>query len=309
MKQVGKIKLVYIQLLLGMIFFGSATPVSKIITESFEPLLATGFRLAIASILLAPFAIKSELFTDFNKKNWLRLVGVSLIGIVGFTVFLLLGMKEVSGVIGSIIMSTTPAITAVGAVLFFGDKMSWKKIAAIILAVIGIVVLNLDSGGVGDGRLWLGIVLVFMAVCSEATYTLMGKQLMKKVDPLQLSGLTALCGFILLLPVLIYKLVDFNFSRVTPSNWIFLVYWGAGAFALGSWLWYSGVQKVEGSIAAGFMGVMSVSALVLSYLLLDEKFQWIHMIGFGMVFLSVILIISTHRNKAKKNSEDVSANK
>jgi drug/metabolite transporter (DMT)-like permease len=35
-----------------------------------------------------------------------------------------------------------------------------------------------------------------LAVCSEATYTLMGKQLMKKVDPLQLSGLTALCGFI-----------------------------------------------------------------------------------------------------------------
>jgi drug/metabolite transporter (DMT)-like permease len=76
--------------------------------------------------------------------------------------------------------------------------------------------------------------------------------------------------------------------------WLAVVWWGAGTLALGSWLWYSGVAKVEGSVAAGFMGVMPVSALVLSYVLLGEDFRWIHLAGFAVVFAGVLLISWEH---------------
>jgi drug/metabolite transporter (DMT)-like permease len=47
---------------------------------------------------------------------------------------------------------------------------------------------------------------------------------------------------------------------------------------------------------------MPVSALVLSYVLLDEKFQWIHMAGFALVFAGVLLIIWSHRRMMKEDS-------
>jgi drug/metabolite transporter (DMT)-like permease len=60
--------------------------------------------------------------------------------------------------------------------------------------------------------------------------------------------------------------------------------------ALGSLLWYSGVQQVPGHVAAGFMAVMPVSALILSYVLLGETFRWMHLAGFGLALAGVLLM-------------------
>lgn len=73
-----------------------------------------------------------------------------------------------------------------------------------------------------------------------------------------------------------------------------MIWYGAGTLALGSWLWYSGLARAEGAIAAGFMGVMPASALILSYVLLGEEFRWIHLLGFGIVFAGVLLISWEH---------------
>lgn len=73
-----------------------------------------------------------------------------------------------------------------------------------------------------------------------------------------------------------------------------MLWWGAGTLGLGSALWYTGVAKAEASVAAGFMGVMPVSALVLSYLLLGEPFRWAHLAGFAIVFAGVLLIAREH---------------
>jgi drug/metabolite transporter (DMT)-like permease len=43
------------------------------------------------------------------------------------------------------------------------------------------------------------------------------------------------------------------------------------------------------------MGVMPVSALVLSHVLRHEQFQWLHLAGFALVFAGVLLMISVHR--------------
>jgi drug/metabolite transporter (DMT)-like permease len=55
-----------------------------------------------------------------------------------------------------------------------------------------------------------------------------------------------------------------------------------------------------GSIAAAFMGLMPVSALVLSYLLLGESFRWAHLAGFGVVFAGVLLMSWEHARMAKQ---------
>ena len=50
----------------------------------------------------------------------------------------------------------------------------------------------------------------------------------------------------------------------------------------------------EGAVAAGFMGVMPASALILSYLLLGEAFAWLHLAGFSIVFAGVLLMSWEH---------------
>ena len=64
--------------------------------------------------------------------------------------------------------------------------------------------------------------------------------------------------------------------------------------ALAPVLWYNGVRAAPAALSASAMGVMPLSALSLSYLLLGEAFRWVHLVGFGLVFAGLILMIVEH---------------
>jgi drug/metabolite transporter (DMT)-like permease len=50
------------------------------------------------------------------------------------------------------------------------------------------------------------------------------------------------------------------------------------------------VIKVPASTAAVFASVMPVSAMALSYLILNEPFSWWHLVGASCVLLGIALI-------------------
>jgi drug/metabolite transporter (DMT)-like permease len=47
---------------------------------------------------------------------------------------------------------------------------------------------------------------------------------------------------------------------------------------------------------------MPVSALVLSYVLLGEPFEWLQLVGFTVVFAGVLLIAWTHAQSASSDA-------
>ena len=299
-----------------MIFFGSATPVSKMLTDAMPVSIASGARVGLGGLALLPFVWGrlGQARLPSGADLW-PLAGISVFGMFGFTVFLLTGMKLVSGVAGAIVMSATPAVTAIAAVLFLGEEPTGRKVLALVLAVAGLVILQVGgdpSSGAGapafpandpltdflrglEGRRpLLGIALVFAAVCCEAAYTLLGRSLSQRTDP----ALVACLGTTASLPlfgVLIWvQWPSFAPSAVSVGDWAAFLWFGAGTLAAGTVLWYRGTVRTEGSVAAGFMALMPVSALVLSYVLLGERFAWIHLAGFAVVFLGVLLIAKEH---------------
>ena len=289
----------YLMLFGGMILFGSATPLSKLVTQHFPVFIAGGLRVLLAFLVLLPFIKISDLKNYHNRDRWL-LLSIALFGVLGFTASMLYGMKLVSGVTGSIVMSTTPAVTATLSVLFFKDEITWKKVAALALAIAGVLILQLNAHETGGNHPWPGVLLIFAAVCCEAGYTLMGKALTKNFPPEEISGLSALIAAVLFVPFATWQGSELHFEKISFSNWLALATYGLVTMGLGSVLWYKGITRVDGTVAASFMGVMPVSALLLSYLLLGEPFRWVHLAGFALVFSGVLLMIGVHREMARK---------
>jgi drug/metabolite transporter (DMT)-like permease len=312
----GAAPLLYAGLASGMIVFGSATPVSKIVTSDMPVFIGAGLRVLLGALVLAPFVHNGlSQVRSFDRRDLLLVAAIAVFGMFGFTAFLLLGMRMISGVYGSVVMATTPAVTAAVAILLLGENATWRKIAALFLAVAGVAVLQLTgSGGGGEEAQrafeardpltrWimglptstlLGIALVFAAVCCEATYTLAGRAMSREVDPVLVAFLAAAASLPLFVPFAIVQWPSFDPAAVSIGGWIALAWYGAGTLSLGTWLWYMSISQTEGSIAAAFMGLMPVSALVLSYILLGEPFRWMHMLGFGITFLGVLLMSWEH---------------
>lgn len=302
--------LVYLQLGAGMATFGSATPMSKLVTDAFPVYMASGLRMGLAAAVLLPIALVRGLsLSSLTGRDWLVVSAIAVVGMFGFTVFLLYGMQMVSGVVGSIVMSLAPAVTAMLSFLFFKDRLGWRKAAGIALGVAGVMLLNLtggldDGGAAGSATALLGALLVFLAVCSEAGYTLFGKLATERLDAYAIAGLSAAIAFVLFLIPGAWQASTFDFGRPTLGDWIALLWWGAGTLVLGSVLWYQGIAKVDGATAAGFMGVMPVSALLLSYIVLGEPFRWVQIAGFTVVFLGVCLIAWSHARAAKESGNE-----
>ncbi len=286
------------QLLLGMGLFGSATPLSKIIGAHFSVFTASFMRMAIAVVVLAPFAwAMTDRFAKVQRSDWAVILAISVFGMVGFTATMLFGMRLTTGVIGSTIMSATPAVTAAAAVVFLGAAMNLRKAGALALAVLGIAAINLlrsDGGGQSDAPL-LGAALVAFAVCLEAAYTLLSRKLSDGISSLE----TTLAASIVAAPMfvalaLLFDPRPFDLAGADTRAWIALAFWGGATGGLAPVLWYNGVRKAPGALTAGAMSIMPLTALALSYVLLGEAFHWSHLLGFGLVFLGLLLMIVEH---------------
>ena len=299
--------LAYMQLIFGMAVFGSATPVSKLVADAAPVFVGSALRVGIGALALSPILwLRRKEIARISRGDWLRIAVISAFGMFGFSAFMLYGMALTTGVAGAVVMSTAPAVTAAASVAFLGESATVRKVAAIGLAVAGVLVLHLGQAG-QDGHAqtpWLGALLVFAAVCCESVYTLLGKRVGETVDPLLVACLAAIIALPFFAPLALWQWPAFDIEAMGAAGWASLVWYGAGTLALGSALWYSGIARTEGVVAAAFMGVMPVSALLLSYLLLGERFELRHLAGFGVVFAGVLLMSWEHARMARRASAD-----
>lgn len=267
----------------------------------------------LAAALLVPLmaatrtAIGKRWIPDLSARDWALLGGIALVGMLAFSTLMIFGMQQASGVTGSIVMATTPAVTAIASVLVLRDRPTRWTIGAVVLAVAGVVVVNLAGVGSDDGggaNVLLGSALVFGAVCGEAAYTLLGKRLTADMRPIDIAAIAASLAIPLFIPFSIGDAIGFDWSAVGIGGWIALAWWGAGTLALGTILWYLGVMDVTASVASGFMGAMPLSALVLFYVLLGEAFEPIHLIGAAAVFAAIGLVAWGERARERKRSAE-----
>ncbi|WP_308425929.1 DMT family transporter [Actinokineospora fastidiosa] len=285
----------------GMALFGSATPVSRLVGEAFPAMLASGLRMLTAVVVLVPLLVVRRR-TDWPgerlgvRDRWL-LAGIAVVGTFGFTVLLFLGMRQAPGAVGAVVMAMTPAVTAVGAVLFLSDRINRWSAMGLALAVCGVLVVNLGGAVGGQGEnVWLGSVLVFGAVCCEATYTLLGKKLTAGLTPLAISAVAAVGAGLLFAPFAVVDALSFDWGVPSGADWLAVLWWGAATMGVGSVLWFSGMRRSSGATASGFMAVMPVSALLLSYVLLGESFHWSHVVGIAAVLLGLAAVIRSDQS-------------
>lgn len=294
-----------LNLTLAMIIVGSSVVFGKVITHSFPVFLASGIRFAIASLILLPimWIYEKQLFR-ISRTDFIHLLLMAFCGQVVFTFFVLLGLRYTSGIEAGLITSTTPAMMAVAAWIFFRERPSATQVAAIGSVIIGIIVVNgvftVQSAGAAKGHI-LGNLLMVGAVVGEAFFLLMRKRISNNISNLALTGYLCVSGFFMFLPFSVWQGIGFDFSTVSPKAWGAMIYFGAVFTVLAYLFWFKGVSKVSGSVAGIYTAVMPVSAVVLSCVFLKEAFTLYHAVGGGLILMSIFLMTIPEYKKQLKS--------
>jgi drug/metabolite transporter (DMT)-like permease len=283
----------YLCLTAAMAIVGSSVVAGKLIVDAFPVMFAGGMTSALATSILFPLLLLRERGLPSVRRSDLGIVFVqAFTGSFLWRITLLYGLSLTTAAESGIITSTTPAAIGVLSILFLGERLSRNTAAGIALAVLGILAIN--AIGATDGQRGpnplLGNLLIFGSVLGEAAFTICGKAVSDRLTPLTVSTLVSTFSFLLFLPFGVYDAATLDFAGVSVGDWAWIAYFGIVLNVCAFILWFVGVSRVPASTAAVFTGVLPVSALALSYVVLGEPFFWSHLIGAACVLLGIALI-------------------
>ncbi|MUL34291.1 DMT family transporter [Priestia megaterium] len=293
----------YIKISLAMAIVGSSVVAGKLILSSFPIFLASEFRFIIATLILIPLLLwREKRIAAIKPKVLLILFLQALTGVFLFNIFMLYGLKFTTAIEAGVITSTLPAIIGIISFVFLKERLTPKKIIGIILAVIGVLLMNVISGGSSSINSLLGNSLIIGAVLTEALFITLGKSVSSKVSPLTISTMMSIFGLILFLPFALYEAKNFTFSTVDIIDWLNILYFGVVITVIAFLLMYQGLSKVSASSAGILTSILPLSTVILSFLVLKEKILLSHIVGMAFVLVA-IFVLSKESTKEETDSQ------
>ena len=302
-------KLAYAQMTASMLLIGSMFVVSKVIVANIPVMTASFFRQFLACLALIAVLLwrnrhgEKVVCPPINTRDrWILFIQI-FCGIFLFSLLLLWGVQRTNAIDASIITSATPLSMMLFGVVFLSERMTWLRGVALICALAGALVMNVYGAQAHAGvtnnapNVWLGNLLIAGAVLFEGVFFGAQKLLSRPLPSIWLMVILTAGASVLFAPFALYDALTFDFSHVPMYVWGLVVYTGIGITALGVLLMHAGIKQVPNSSASVFTALMPVSGVVLSVLLLNESFQWYHLLGMVLVMMGMGLIVTERVEK------------
>ncbi len=288
--------MIYFKLFLTAFLWGGTFIAGKGIAGSVDPYCAAFLRFAIASAFLIFLTRKTEgCLPAINKGQAVNILFLGATGIFAYNILFFTGLSLINANRASLIIATNPIFISLFSVLLFKDKLSFLKLAGLGLSVTGALVVissghisSILNSGIGKGEL-----AIFGCVVSWVSYSLMGKPLMQRLSPMASVCYSAIAGTLMLFfPALAHGLFS-NIPSYGLMDWANLFYLGFFGTVLGFFWYYEGIQEIGPMKAGVFINFVPVSAIVLSYFILNEPVTKEILTGAILVIAGVYLINSS----------------
>ena len=285
-----------ISILLTTIFMGSSFPTGKylIAVENTPPLLIGGVRFIIAGvIMLALTIINRNCFSIIPKSGESKLRGLALVATIGLLQtagtmgFLNLALAYgVSSSMSSIILFTNPLWLALLAHFFFKDKLTFKKVSALLLGIAGVsTCIGLDSTAFNFGSLF-----ALLGSFCWSINTIITKEVPFDNGPWVFTGWQLLLGGVFLYLFSLPLHESYDFLNLGLWGWIWFV-WLIIPASVGSFgLWFFSLGQKGATVASSFLFLVPVFSTIFSIIGLHEKFSLNLLIGGVMVVSALVLV-------------------
>jgi len=296
----------YLVLLLLAVLWGSSFYLMKHGLEDdlgnpvFRPDQVSSLRLAIASIVLLPIALRS--WKGLNKTEWKWILVIGIFG-TGIPAFLFpIAQTFLDSSIAGVLNALTPLFTIILAILFFHTKIQNRQIFGVLLGLVGALLLISLKGIDNVDNLGFSF-LIILATVGYGTSVNVVKNKLPHLPALKTTALTIVvsgipCGLYLALsdtPQVI---------REHPHGWssfYYLLILAVAGTALANLIYYWLAVQTSALFAASVTYLMPIVAI--GWGIKDgELFTWKHTACAGVILAGVWLV-----NYAKKDNEGLNS--
>lgn len=245
------------------------------------------YLIAIAGLLVMMVMKREPFGITLRETGITALLGV-LFGLSSLTLYG--SFKYMEAGIASTLLFVYPVMVAVIMALFFGERVTWKTILSITLALAGIGLLY--KGESGATLSTIGVLLVMVSSLTYAVYIVVVNQAKIAMSAVKLTLYVLIFS---LLTVAIYSFIGADTNHIVMLHGV--KQWGY-ALMLGivptlvSLVTMSIAIRLVGSTPAAIMGALEpVTAVAIGVMVFGESLTFRLIIGIVLILIAVILII------------------
>ncbi len=216
-------------------------------------------------------------------------------GVFAYNAFFFSGLKYVPAGRASLIVASNPAFIALGAAFIFRERMDSLRWLGVSISVVGAVVVLTKGDPVAlfRQRIAVGDLLILGCVASWVTYSLAGKKIMARLDPMTAVTYSCIIGAGLLFWPAVKEGIWKDLFRCFGPCGIGIGYLAYFGTALGFRWYYEGIEAIGAARAGVFISLVPVSAVALGWMLLHEAPDASWLVG-GLMVLTGLLLTNRH---------------
>ena len=264
--------------------------VSKVVLEIIPPFTLVSLRLLLGILTLA-IVLVIRGFPKISRRQFLQVVGV---GFVGYGVSLSLqfvGTKLSTAANGSLVTSATPAFVLLFAWMLLGEKITSRRLLALILATLGVVaVIDPRSAQLNPG-LFFGNLLLLGAAVTWALYSVLVRKATQSLDVLPFSLIAFFGGLPVTIPAGVWELTTVGVGEISLGVVGGVLFLGIISTALAMILWNSAFAILDAGAASLTFFAQPVVGTFLGWLFLGEAITSLFIIG--GILIGIGLVISS----------------
>lgn len=278
------------------VLFAGAYVSGKVALAAVSPVTLNGLRFALAGTLLIPVLWRGRAGLRLARGDWLTIGGIAFSGFVCNKLFEYWGLSDTTASDGALLIASEGVFTAALSWLVLRERATWVRGGGLLLGFFGAYLVverglwpHLASASGHLDRRILGDALFALSLVFEAVANVISKRLTGRVSPLLVTALAVTLSLGVWLPA---GGVDIALHglRLTGPATVGVVYLAVFVTIAGYFLWFGGLQRVDGSAAAVTLFIQPLVGTLLAVWLLGDALSVFTLLGGACILLAVGLI-------------------
>lgn len=273
----------YLALIAVQLSFGSLPVVGKAVLTVIPAVALVGFRVGITAFILLLFQRFRGSLKLKDRGDYWRLALLSVFGVTVNQLLFVGGLSLTKASNTSLLAVTIPIFTlSIGAALDV-EKLRSAKVAGIILAAGGVILLIDPRNASFSSQTTLGDLMIILNSLSYAIYVASSKDILLRNGAMKAITWVFLFASIICVPLGLYSLSSVDIANVQPTIWLFILYAAVVATAVPYLFNAWALARVNPSTVAVYVYLQPVIGFLMAVIFLNEQI--------GVNFIAAALLI------------------
>ncbi|KAA3643448.1 MAG: DMT family transporter [Chloroflexi bacterium] len=271
--------------------WGGMYVVSKVVLDVIPPFILLTLRLLFGIIALGLVYLWRRPART-NRRLMLKVLGV---GVLGYGISLGLqfaGTRLSTAANGAVVTSATPAFIFIFSVWLLRERVSGRRLAALLLATVGVLAV-IDLGNADPSSdLFVGNLLLVGAALTWALYSVLVRLVTRQIPTLSFSIVAFIGGLFIAIPLGTWEWNTQSLGELNLAIWLGVFYLGVVSTALAAYLWNKAFEILEAGVASLTFFAQPVFGAALGVAFLGERLTPLFIFGGILIILGLWLAAS-----------------